>query len=137
MCLLAGSHILLAQGKSKEYLETWLDPHRPLTPETTNYEKTPVVVSGLDLTRLPAYIQDHLNYPQAAQENGIEGEVTAQVVINKFGYIKSVKILEGIHIACDQAVVRMFLEMPRWTPFIQQGKPTTKTLTVRVRFKMV
>ncbi len=75
---------------------------------------------GLD--SMYAYIHKNLKYPELAKEKGIEGRVFVSFIIEKDGSISNVKILRGIGGGCDEAVVEMVKNMPKWQPAKQRGK---------------
>ncbi|MBR0046639.1 MAG: energy transducer TonB [Bacteroidaceae bacterium] len=79
---------------------------------------------------LMAYLQKNLKYPAAAQENGIQGRVFVQFVVNKDGSIVDPKILRGADPSLDKEAMRVVQGMPKWIPGKQRGK------TVRVRFTL-
>ena len=79
---------------------------------------------------LVAYIQKNLNYPQSARENGIQGRVYVNFVVEKDGSISNVKVNRGIGGGCDEEAVRVVKAMPKWIPGVQNGQ------TVRVSYMM-
>ncbi|GEM_PF-2594509 len=42
------------------------------------------------------------HYPAQARENGIEGNVSAEVIINELGALEATKIVKGIGHGCDE-----------------------------------
>ena len=92
-------------------------------------EKDPAFPGGT--TALFKYLNDNINYPPIAAENGISGLVTCQFVVNIDGSIVDVEVLRGAaDPSLDREAVRVIRTMPRWTPGEQGGKP------VRVRFRL-
>ncbi|NJL75718.1 MAG: energy transducer TonB [Saprospiraceae bacterium] len=90
----------------------------------------------MDISKLKTYVSENLDYPLQAQNNSVEGEVIARLVINEIGKVKSVKIVEGLGFGCDRTVLQMLSEMPDWKPFLRDGKPIAKTLFITINFKM-
>ena len=84
---------------------------------------------GGDQARLK-YLGENIGYPKEAIELGIQGTVYVSFVIEKDGTISNVKVLRGIGGGCDEEAVRVALNMPKWKPGTQKGKP------VRVQFNM-
>jgi protein TonB len=76
------------------------------------------------------FLQDNIKYPQMARERGIQGTVYVGYVIERDGSVSNVKILRGIGGGCDEEALRVVMNMPRWEPGKQRGKP------VRVQFNM-
>lgn len=76
------------------------------------------------------FLSDHIIYPQLAAENGIQGTVYIQFVVDTKGNITDVKVLRGIGGGCDEEAVRVTKLMPEWNPGRQNGR------NVRVRYNM-
>ncbi|PLW91952.1 MAG: energy transducer TonB [Marinilabiliales bacterium] len=76
------------------------------------------------------YLAENVRYPQYAKNKGIQGTVFAGFVIEKDGSITNIKILKSIGGGCDEEVIRVIENMPKWTPGKQRGK------TVRVQFNL-
>ncbi|MDE6305276.1 MAG: energy transducer TonB, partial [Muribaculaceae bacterium] len=53
------------------------------------------------------YVGDHLRYPTMAAENGIQGRVTVQFVVQKDGSIGEVKVIRGKDPDLDKEAVRV------------------------------
>ncbi|MDR2148321.1 MAG: energy transducer TonB [Tannerella sp.] len=85
----------------------------------------------------PALIQflwDNINYPVIAQENGIQGKVTAKFVITDDGSIAGITIVKGPDPSLDKEMVRLIKAMPQWTPGKQNGQPVNVRYTLPVNF---
>ncbi len=89
---------------------------------------------GLD--SMYAFIQKNLKYPELAKEKGIEGRVFVSFIIEKDGSISNVKILRGIGGGCDEAVVEMIKNMPKWKPAKQRGKPVRCQFNLPINFEL-
>jgi periplasmic protein TonB len=85
---------------------------------------------------LGKYIGEHLKYPELAKENGMEGIVEAEVVINSMGAISAVKIIQGLNFGCDEAVLKVLSNMPAWNPSLKNGMPIAQKLTVTIKFSL-
>jgi protein TonB len=76
------------------------------------------------------YLGNAINYPTIALENGIEGKVHVQFIVEKDGSITDIKVAKGSHKSIDNEALRVVNGMPKWIP----GKVGNKT--VRVRFTL-
>lgn len=83
-----------------------------------------------------AYIVKNLKYPEKAKAEGIEGRVFVSFIIEKDGSISNVKILRGIGGGCDEAVVEMIKNMPKWKPAKQRGKPVRCQFNLPIKFEL-
>jgi protein TonB len=83
-----------------------------------------------------AYLSAHIKYPVVAQENGIQGRVICQFVVNQDGSIVDVVVVRGVDPSLDKEAVRVIQGMPKWTPGKQGGKPVRVKFTLPVNFKL-
>lgn len=85
---------------------------------------------------LMAWLTKNLKYPASAQENGIQGRVLVQFVVNKDGSIVDPKVLRGADPALDKEAMRVVSAMPKWTPGKQRGKTVRVRYTLPVTFRL-
>ena len=97
-------------------------------------EKMPEFPGGI--TEMNRFIARNLKYPLLAQENGIQGRVVCQFVVNTDGSIVDIKISRGVEDSLDAEVIRLVKSMPRWIPGRQDGKPVRVRYTLPIRFKL-
>lgn len=91
-------------------------------------EQQPLFPGGQNA--LMQFLHDNIKYPVVAQENGVQGRVTVQFVVEKDGSITDVHVLRGVDPSLDKEAVRVVKSMPRWTPGKQNGT------TVRVNYRL-
>ncbi len=83
------------------------------------------------------YLSENVKYPAIAQENGIQGRVICQFVVNKDGAIVDVQVVRsGGDPSLDKEAVRVIKSMPKWKPGQQRGKAVRVKYTVPVNFKL-
>ena len=83
------------------------------------------------------YLSENVKYPVIAQENGIQGRVICQFVVNKDGLIVDVEVVRsGGDPSLDKEAIRVIKSMPKWKPGKQRGKPVRVKYTVPVNFKL-
>ena len=85
---------------------------------------------------LMKYLSSNIKYPTIAQENGTQGRVTVQFVVNQDGSIVDVKVLRGVDPYLDKEAIRVISSMPKWIPGKQRGKPVRVKYTVPVMFRL-
>jgi len=83
---------------------------------------------------LNSYISSNLQYPENARKNGIEGTVYATFVVEEDGSISNIRILKGLDSECDEEVIRVLSNMPKWKPGTQRGKTVRVQFNIPVRF---
>lgn len=83
------------------------------------------------------YLSENVKYPVIAQENGIQGRVICQFVVNRDGSIVDVEVVRsGGDASLDKEAVRVIKSMPKWKPGKQRGKAVRVKYTVPVNFKL-
>lgn len=90
---------------------------------------------GGDLALLK-YIANSIQYPTIAQENGIQGRVLVNFVVDKDGSISNAKIARGVDPAIDKEALRVIMSLPKWKPGLQRGKPVRVSYTVPISFQL-
>lgn len=82
------------------------------------------------------WLGDNINYPAAASEEGIQGKVTVQFIVEKDGSISHVQVVRGKHPALDAEAKRVVSKMPKWTPGRNNGQPVRVTFNLPVTFRL-
>jgi len=85
---------------------------------------------------LNAFIYEHIEYPEMAQDAGIAGNVVVCFVVASDGSIHSIEVVRGIGGGCDEEVVRVVQLLPTWEPGQQNGQPVSVQFVLPVRFQM-
>ncbi|MDD3739989.1 MAG: TonB family protein [Bacteroidales bacterium] len=85
---------------------------------------------------LMKFIADNTKYPEIAKENGIQGRVFIQFVIDKNGAVTKVQVAKGVDPYLDAEALRVVKMLPKWTPGKQRGKPVPVTFVVPINFKL-
>lgn len=121
-----------ANGEVLKAKEVIAEPEPPKHEEENKVfdivEQQPLFPGGP--TALMKYLSENTKYPVVAQENGVQGRVTVQFVVEKDGSISDVHVLRGVDPSLDKEAVRVVKSMPRWTPGKQNG------ITVRVNYRV-
>ena len=108
----------------------------PLVEDTiyTVVEEMPQFLGGV--SKLMEFITKNLQYPESAQEQGIQGRVIAQYVVEKDGSVSNIRVIRGVSEELDAEAVRVLKLMPKWTPGKQNGKPVRCRYTIPVQFRI-
>lgn len=121
-----------ANGEILKAKEVIAEPETPKHEEENKVfdivEQQPMFPGGP--AALMKYLSEHTKYPVVAQENGVQGRVTVQFVVEKDGSISDVHVLRGVDPSLDKEAVRVVKSLPRWTPGKQNG------ITVRVNYRV-
>ena len=82
------------------------------------------------------FINRTIRYPVIAQENGIQGRVVVQFVVNTDGKIVDVEVVRGVEESLDKEAIRVVKAMPPWNPGRQGGKNVRVKYTLPIRFRI-
>ncbi len=85
---------------------------------------------------LMKYLGKNIKYPTIAQENGVQGRVIVQFVVNKDGSIVDPVVVRSVDPYLDKEALRVIKSMPKWKPGEQQGKKVRVKYTVPVTFRL-
>ena len=85
---------------------------------------------------LEKWVYQYLKYPKYAVENGIQGRVLVDFVIDEDGNVKDVKVSRGVHTALDEEAVRVISASPKWRPGRHRGQKVKVAMTVQVDFRL-
>lgn len=85
---------------------------------------------------LNSWLSKNLNYPELAQQNGVEGKVIVQFVVEKDGSISSPVIARGVDKDLDREAIRVVRKMPKWSPGKNNGVAVRSKFTLPVVFRL-
>lgn len=126
-----------------------IDDEREHSPEVVHEEATPVyddnqVFTAVDQmptfpggdAELMKYIASHVRYPDVAVENGVQGRVVVQFVVQKDGSIGEVKVVSSKDPDLDREALRVVRTLPKFTPGRLNGQPVNVYYTLPITFKL-
>lgn len=106
-------------------------------------EETDEIVPFLPSEDMPIFpgnvqkwIAKNVHYPQLALENGIEGKVYVQFVVERDGSISNIKVVRSVDASLDKEAVRVITGMPKWKPGKQRGKAVRVAYTLPIVFQL-
>ena len=82
------------------------------------------------------YLSKNIRYPVIAQENGLQGRVICQFVVNSDGSIVDIVVVRSVDPSLDKEAVRVIQSMPKWQPGEQRGKAVRVKYTLPVNFRL-
>ena len=82
------------------------------------------------------YLASKIKYPTISQENGVQGRVIVQFVVNRDGSIVDPVVVRGVDPYLDKEALRVISTMPKWKPGKQRGKAVRVKYTVPVMFRL-
>ena len=88
------------------------------------------------MAELMKYLQKNIRYPKVCKEQGLQGRVIVQFVVNTDSTISDVKVVKPVNPHFDQEALRVVKAMPKWKPGTQCGKPVRVRFTLPVTFRL-
>ncbi|HEX5555626.1 MAG TPA: TonB family protein [Chitinophagaceae bacterium] len=82
---------------------------------------------------LRSFLSKMIRYPAGAA-TGVGGTVKLSFIIDRDGYVRSVKVLHHLGASFDDEAVTVIKLMPRWSPAMVMGMPTKIKYFLPVRF---
>jgi TonB family protein len=82
------------------------------------------------------YLKNSLQYPQQALDNKIKGRVTIQFTVSTDGSLSDFSVFKGLGYGCDEEVIRMVKEGPKWSPTTEDNVAVESEVRVRVKFAL-
>lgn len=133
--------------KTNEFINALFDPtYKPndLPPAPPVVENPPAEESYAYVEQMPTfqggteamykYIYDTIEYPAAAKEKKVSGQVIIQYVVSAHGEIQHARVIRGIGSGCDEEALRVVKNMPKWNPGVHNGRPVPVTFTLPIKF---
>ena len=85
---------------------------------------------------LKRWVYVYLRYPQSAVEEGVQGRVLVDFIINEKGKVTDVKVAKGVDPRLDAEAVRVVAASPDWKPGVLRGKKVKTALSLYVEFRL-
>ena len=96
-------------------------------------EKQPEFPGGMNA--LMQYLQRSIRYPAICLQQGIQGRVVVQFVVDADGSITDIQVVKRVNPHLDKEAVRVVSAMPKWIPGMQNGENVRTKFTLPVSFK--
>ena len=82
------------------------------------------------------WLSQNIRYPEAAQQNEIQGRVIVKFVVEKDGSVSNVQVVKGVDKDLDREAIRVIQKMPRWQPGRNNGQPVRSYFNFPVTFNL-
>ncbi|MFZ6037207.1 MAG: energy transducer TonB [Bacteroidota bacterium] len=132
--------INMEDDQSKAQIQTYTPPPPPKQVEEEEEEIFVVVENQPEFpggqAAMMKFLSENIKYPVIAQENGIQGRVICNFVVERDGSITDVQVVRGVDPSLDREAVRVIQSMPKWKPGMQRGKPVRVRFTLPIVFRL-
>ncbi|HLZ16263.1 MAG TPA: carboxypeptidase-like regulatory domain-containing protein [Cyclobacteriaceae bacterium] len=80
------------------------------------------------------YLESSVQYPEEALKNKIKGKSGIEFTVGVDGSLNDFRVIKKLGYGCDEEVIRLVKEGPRWNPTTEDDKPIESIVRVRLRF---
>ena len=85
---------------------------------------------------LREWVYQYLKYPGSALQNGVQGTVMVEFIIEKDGKVTGVKVLKGVSEELDAEAVKVVSASPKWKPGKVSGNKVRASISLPVEFRL-
>ncbi len=82
------------------------------------------------------WVAKNYQYPQAAMEAGVNGQVQISFVVERDGSLTDLKVVRDLKYGTGEAALKLLQKAPKWTPGIQNGRPVRVAYTLPIRLNL-
>lgn len=104
--------------------------------EDKEYEERPDPEFPDGESALNEYISSNLRYPASAEQNGIDGKVIVQFLVNEEGELSEFSIHQSADPDLDNEALRLVKNMPNWTPASNKNGPVKSYVRLPIVFRI-
>ncbi|MEO8794122.1 MAG: TonB family protein [Daejeonella sp.] len=94
----------------------------------TSVEVAPEFPGGIK--KFYDFLSKNYRYPAMAREQGVQGKVIMQFVVERDGSLTDIKVLRDLGLGTGEEAIRLLKSMPKWKPGIQNGRPVRVAYTL-------
>ena len=87
-------------------------------------------------TALMKWLSSNIRYPEAAQQNDVQGRVIVKFVVEKDGSVSQAQIVKGVDKDLDKEALRVVNKMPKWQAGKNNGVAVRSYFTLPVQFRL-
>lgn len=88
------------------------------------------------MSALMKWLSNNIRYPEAAQQNDVQGRVIVKFVVEKDGSVSQAQIVKGVDKDLDKEALRVVNKMPKWQAGKNNGVAVRSYFTLPVNFKL-
>ncbi|MEX1192418.1 MAG: energy transducer TonB [Brumimicrobium sp.] len=82
------------------------------------------------------FLAENINYPEKAMNDGVQGKVFVEFIVEVDGSISNVRVIRGLSPEIDNEAIRVVKSLPRFTPAQINGKNGRSTKRIAVNFSL-
>ncbi|MBK1441140.1 TonB family protein [Parapedobacter sp. ISTM3] len=82
------------------------------------------------------WIAKNYDYPQAAIEAGVNGQVQISFVVERDGSLTDLRVVRDLKYGTGEAALKLLQKAKKWSPGIQNGRPVRVAYTLPIRLNL-
>ena len=86
--------------------------------------------------KMHEFIEKNLHYPKECAENGIQGRVIIDFVVERSGKLTNIRVVKSVNPALDKEALRIVKLMPKWIPGKQCDKKVRVKCIIPIPFQL-
>ena len=79
-------------------------------------------------------VYQYLKYPQSAVEEGVQGRVVVDFIIDKDGKVTDARVIRSVDPRLDEEALRVVNASPKWRPGRVNGEKVRTSMTLPIEF---
>ena len=115
-----------------------LVPRGPSYDDVVSYndcDVKPMFLNSTDISQfLYRWVYQYLRYPQTAVEEGVQGRVVVDFIIEKDGRVTDARVIRSVDPRLDEEALRVVNASPKWRPGRVNGEKVRTSMTIPVEF---
>jgi len=80
------------------------------------------------------YLKSNLKYPEEALKSKVRGKAGIEFTVSIDGSLNDFQVIKKLGYGCEEEIIRLVKEGPKWIPSTEDNKPFESTVRVRLRF---
>ncbi|MBD5274886.1 MAG: energy transducer TonB [Bacteroides sp.] len=88
------------------------------------------------MAALMKWLSNNIRYPEAAQQNDVQGRVIVKFIVEKDGSVSQAQIVKGVDKDLDKEALRVVNKMPKWQAGKNNGVAVRSYFTLPVQFRL-
>ncbi len=113
-------------------------------PQTDDRDARDMVFQSVEINPEPSggmrafmdYVARNYQYPKAALEHGVNGQVQVSFIVEADGQLTDFKVIRDLGYGTGEAAVRLLQSSSKWSPGIQNGRPVRTAYTLPIRLNL-
>lgn len=99
-------------------------------------DRAPEFYHGDESVFLNRWVYTYIKYPEISINQGVQGRVIVDFIIEKDGSLSNIEIRKGLDDYIDDEVLKVLSVSPKWKPALLNGEKVRVKLSIPIEFKL-